>query len=104
MSDLISRQDALEAIEALREGFDENGQYDERTGAEWAKAVINELPSAKPSSKLLANITVQYPEVLCANCKHCEHRNNDEPYCHHHAMVVTPDYFCADGEEGEWMP
>ena len=40
----------------------------------------------------------------CENCRHCEHRNNDEPYCHNHAMVVTPDYFCADGEEGEWMP
>ena len=42
--------------------------------------------------------------VRCEQCLHCEHRNNSEPYCHHHAMVVTPDYFCADGEEGEWIP
>ena len=42
--------------------------------------------------------------LTCAFCKHCENRNNEEPYCHQHAMVVTPDYFCADGEEGEWMP
>lgn len=42
--------------------------------------------------------------VKCEHCRHCENRNNEEPYCHHHAMVVTPDYFCADGEEGEWVP
>lgn len=73
-------------------------------GLQYAMTAIDEAPTVEPSSKLLANITVQYPEVLCGNCKHCEHRNNDEPYCHHHAMVVSPDYFCADGEEGEWMP
>ena len=47
----------------------------------------------------------QRPDIIfCTNCKNCEQRNNEEPFCHHHAMVVTPDYFCADGEEGEWVP
>lgn len=73
-------------------------------GLQYAMTAIDEAPTIEPPSKLLANITVQYPEVLCVNCRHCEHRNNEEPYCHHHAMVVTPDYFCADSEEGEWMP
>lgn len=48
---------------------------------------------------------IQKVEIAkCEDCRHCEHRNNSEPYCHYHAMVVTPDYFCADGEKGKWMP
>lgn len=95
MSDLISRQAAIEK---------RSPQERLIIAKTLIESVLDELPSAQPSSRLLKNITIQYPEVLCVNCKHCEHRNNDEPYCHHHAMVVTPDYFCADGEEGEWMP
>lgn len=95
MSDLISRQAAIEK---------RSPQERLIIAKTLIESVLDELPSAQPSSRLLTNITIQYPEVLCVNCKHCEHRNNDDPYCHHHAMVVIPDYFCADGQEGEWMP
>lgn len=84
MSDLISRQEAIDAY-ILHTTDYLVGEKPRRAFTE----VLRELPSAL---------------VTCANCRHCEHRNNDEPYCHHHAMVVSPDYFCADGEEGEWMP
>lgn len=42
--------------------------------------------------------------VRCEDCVHCETRNNEEPYCHQHAMTVSGDYFCADGAEGRWTP
>ena len=101
MNDLISRQVAIEAIKDHI-----NFVTTDTEGYNLARRHMMELIAVLPSAsaKCIANITVQYPEVLCVSCKHCEQRNNDEPYCHHHAMVVTPDYFCADGEEGEWVP
>lgn len=40
----------------------------------------------------------------CKDCRHCEQRNNEEPDCHQHGMIVTDMYFCADGEKGVWTP
>ena len=42
--------------------------------------------------------------IRCEDCVHCETRNNEELYCHQHAMTVSGDYFCADGAEGRWTP
>lgn len=42
--------------------------------------------------------------IRCGECENCEIRNNEEGYCHTHAMTVSDDYFCADGVKGEWMP
>lgn len=42
--------------------------------------------------------------VRCGECKHCEERNNEEPYCQYHHMTTDDKYFCADGEKGEYTP
>lgn len=41
--------------------------------------------------------------IRCGECKHCEQKNNEEPYCHQHGMVTEDQYFCADGERGEFV-
>lgn len=78
MSDYIKREDAIKTLE----GWKISGEM-----------ILATVPSAD---------VVEV--VRCEDCVHCETRNNEEPYCHQHAMTVSGDYFCADGAEGRWTP
>ena len=98
MSDLISRQAAIEAIEAEKIA---HGQYltSSYVGYEFAEDAIRKLPSAQP-------------DII--RCKDCEfsHMTNDGKYCKYcdqftddygwmMEMYFDADFFCRFAERRE---
>ena len=90
MSELISRQDAIDAVHYE---FDECLVWDEsgQTTADEVERILDYLPSADA--------------VPVVRCKDCKWRGDLEPknrytdcYCHVIGWTTEPDWFCADGE------
>lgn len=95
MSRYIDAADVVKRYEELVNEV-ENGSGHYSTGNE-AVASLKDLLDDCP--------TADVEEITrCGACAFCEIRNNDEPICHKHYMVVDNDYYCADGAKGEWMP
>ena len=102
MSDLISRQAALDIIDSELSGWLTG---DERLHLEGVGTGIQCLPTIDA-----------VPVVRCKECKWWERTSKDSPigYCHacKHAYMTSsweigiyrthkPDFFCADGERSE---
>ena len=96
--DLISRQDAIDAVAKwMRE--DAEGEYDKETVRDWpferhAKDLLESLPSAdRPTGKWVKSYLTErcgtdedhcpvYREVPCVKCDQCgEKRRQEEKYC-----------------------
>lgn len=98
MSDLISKQAALQAIDDLINKYDSQCEVDAMAGAEAAREAVDSVKAAEI--------------VRCGECKHyyCEHNDACPPeWCResceldHFSGFSTEwykhkDWFCADGE------
>ena len=85
MSELIDRQAAIKAIDALPNcynGFSDT--YDK-------SCIIGVLEELQPSDAV--------PVVRCKDCKWCGGKYND--YCFRDEYNHAGDWFCADGERRE---
>ena len=105
MSDLISRQAAIDAVKAL-----ENDSFDFNNGLIAAMNVIGELPSAQPEIKCIAKITLTDEQVKEAFEKAKIEILAAEPEWNNHTVAcLLAELFgdsCACNCNGidEWLP
>ena len=93
MSDLISRQAAIDAIDAILPAEPMKNEYTQgiTCGAALAIEYVKQLPSAQP-------------EII--RCKDCKHYNGEDrdiccPLADYAQSKCGADWFCADGERKE---
>ena len=84
MCDLISRQAAIEVIDAVFPVDPMKSEYAQgiACGAALAKTYVEQLPSAQPEI------------IRCKDCKKREHCRTTNTW----AVAPSDDWFCADGE------
>ena len=88
MSDLISRQDAIDALgEEPPVWYDGDDEIAERNQWRRDKAAIESLPSAEPKAG------------LCSGCKCIGSYDSDFPCVN--CVRITKDYYCGTGMRGE---
>ena len=93
MTDLISRQAALGAIDAIFPADPMKTEYAQgiACGAALAKIYIEQLPTAQP----------EHPEII--RCRDCKYRDDDD-FCIGRGcpnLLVPNDGFCDKGERSE---
>lgn len=101
MSDLISRQAAIEAIEDLISARREwlCDARDEIKGLDAAICEIENLPSAQP--ELIRCKDCKWYEIYQLKKDGTDDRRYKPSYCVNLAFHASPDWFCADGERKE---
>ena len=84
MDDTISRQAAIEVIDAVFPVDPMKSEYAQgiACGAALAKTYVEQLPSAQPEI------------IRCKDCKKREHCRTTNTW----AVAPSDDWFCADGE------